>query len=408
MKGTAARGRWADEDVRLAEVLRTSEKERAENLMVVDLLRNDLGRVSKTGTVSVPELWRVDRHPSVWQLTSTVTGTVDEATGVLDVFRALFPSGSVTGAPKVATMEIIRDLEQSPRGVYCGAVGLMEAEPASAGQVTGVSARFSVAIRTAVVDKVRQLAEYGSGGGITWDSSAGSEWNEVIIKTSSLAASRSSDWSNGFLFETMRFDPQSVDGCDTGVRNLTAHLARMTSSADYFGLPVPSDLQGAVAQAVDGLSVPGRLRLLLHLDGGLETEVNPLGDEPATVQWLCLDGVPIDSRDVTLFHKTTDRRPYLERALRHPEADDVILVNERGEVTETTRANLCVQLDGRWCTPPITCGLLPGIERGRLVQLGRLVERAITIEQLGWAEGLATVSSLRGWRGARVRQPGQH
>jgi para-aminobenzoate synthetase/4-amino-4-deoxychorismate lyase len=398
MKGTAARGRWGTEDLRNGERLRNSEKERAENLMVVDLLRNDLGRVATTGTVSVPDLWQVDRHPTVWQLTSTVTASVDPAMGLVDVFRALFPSGSVTGAPKVATMGVIKRLERSPRGVYCGAFGLIEPDPTSADRPRNIEARFSVAIRTAVVDKGAQLAEYGSGGGITWDSSAGPEWDEVMVKTSSLTRPDWDDWEHGFLFETMGFVPGSAGG----VRNLAAHLARLAASAAYFGLPAPCGPEAAVARAVEDLSVPVRLRLVLHLGGRLEVDVTPMGEDPSGVQWLCLDHDPVDSSEVTLFHKTTDRRRYLERARRHPDVDDVVLVNERGEVTETTRANLCIELGGRWYTPPLDCGLLPGVERAMLLQNRQLAERVITIEELNRADGLATISSLRGWRTARM------
>jgi para-aminobenzoate synthetase/4-amino-4-deoxychorismate lyase len=401
MKGTAARGRWGVEDLRQAELLRTSEKERAENLMVVDLLRNDLGRVATSGTVSVPELWNIDRHPTVWQLTSTVTGAVEEAVGVVDAFRALFPCGSVTGAPKVATMGIIKGLERSPRGVYCGAIGIVEPESSEDGQGAGVRARFSVAIRTAAIDKTRQVAEYGSGGGITWDSSPGAEWEEVLVKTRSLTVSHGGAWS---LLETMRFDPGPADGSDPGVRNLAAHLTRLRSSAHYFGLPVPTerDLEKKVGRAVNGLKVVARLRLLLHLDGTTEAEVGELHDQPSAILRLCLDDVSVDSGDLALFHKTTERQRYEQAVARHPGADDVVLVNERGEVTEATRANLCVLLGGRWCTPPIECGLLPGVERARLVALGHLHERVVTIDDLGRAEGVATISSLRGWRDARL------
>lgn len=219
MKGTAPRGRWAEEDVARSEALRCSAKERAENVMVVDLLRNDLGRIAVPGSVAVPELWQVERHPTVWQLTSTVVARPRAGVGLAEVFGAVFPSGSVTGAPKVSAMSIIAELERSPRGVYCGAVGLVEPvgdrSPAAAagrdGPPDDIVAHFAVAIRTAVVDKGRQVVEYGSGGGITWDSSVRAEWDEVLVKTRALADPGPLAGGVG-LIETMGFFPNGPGG----------------------------------------------------------------------------------------------------------------------------------------------------------------------------------------------------
>lgn len=400
MKGTAPRGRWAAEDAGQAAALHTSTKERAENVMVVDLLRNDIGRIAATGTVTVPQLWQVERHPSLWQLTSTVTATTQPETGLADVFGALFPCASVTGAPKVSVMGIIADLEPAPRGVYCGAVGVIRPEP-NRSNPNDVSARFAVGIRTAVVDKARQLVEYGSGGGITWDSSPESEWEEVLLKTKSVIGVMATAASGRGLIETMGFDPHPDGGT---VRNLGDHLTRLTSSADYFDLPAPIAAKGLIADAIVGLTVPTRVRLVLAPDGTLEVTTFPLeeGEIPPRMPRLCVDVEPVDSSDVTLFHKTTDRRRYEERARRHPEADDVVMVNQRGEITETTRASLAVCLDGQWSTPPLDCGLLPGIERARLLASGQLVERVMQLQDLREADAVAILSSLRGWRPAIV------
>ena len=402
MKGTTPRGRWSEEDIRRAEELRASAKERAENVMVVDLLRNDLGRIAVPGSVAVPSLWQLEQHPALWQLTSTVTATAREGVGLAEIFGALFPCASVTGAPKVSAMSVIADIEASPRGVYCGAVGFLAPPGDDCPSGSGVTARFAVAIRTAVVDKALGLVEYGSGGGITWDSSAEQEWEEVLLKartpvgppTPSLSADEG-------LIETMAFAPGTGGG---EVRNLDDHMARLKASARYFGLVVPPGVEDLVAGAVVGLSTPTRVRLVLRAHGSVEVETSALADEqPAAPVRLCVDLEPVHSTDVMLFHKTTNRGRYDDRARRHPTADDVVLLNERGEVTETTRANLAVRLAGRWCTPPLSCGLLPGVERGRHLATGRLVERVVTVDDLRNASAVATLSSVRGWRPAHVR-----
>ena len=402
MKGTTPRGRWAEEDIRRADELRASAKERAENVMVVDLLRNDLGRIAVPGTVAVPSLWQLEQHPALWQLTSTVTATAREGVGLAEIFGALFPCASVTGAPKVSAMSVIADVEASPRGVYCGAVGFLAPPGDDGASGSGPAARFAVAIRTAVVDKALGLVEYGSGGGITWDSSAAEEWEEVLLKARAPVGPPAPLLSAGEgLIETMAFAPGTGGGA---VRNLGDHVARLTASARYFGLVVPPGVDDLVASAVAGLVTPTRVRLVLRAHGAIEVETSALDDQlPAAPLQLCVDPEPVHSTDVMLFHKTTNRGRYDDRSRRHPTADDVVLVNERGELTETTRANLALRLAGRWCTPPLSCGLLPGVERGRHLAAGRLVERVVTEDDLRNASAVATLSSLRGWRPAYVR-----
>ncbi len=390
IKGTAARGRWVAEDLGKAEALSASAKERAENVMVVDMLRNDLGRIAVPGSVAVPSLARLERHPLLWQLTSAVTATTRPGTSLPDLFAALFPCASVTGAPKVAAMSLIADLERSPRGVYCGAVGFLPPR-------TG--ARFAVAIRTVVIDKLQQIAEYGSGGGITSDSSPRGEWEEISLKARSLTrATRETAAHCPGLIETMRCSPALTP---FPVRHLARHLGRLTSSASYFGLPLPDDLEQQILAATDGIDEEGRLRLVLHPDGRIDIDITPLDEFADSNVSLCVDSHPVHTREIRLYHKTTDRQIFEERAHRHPHADDVVLVNQRGEVTETTRANLAVYLD-RWYTPPLDCGLLPGVERARLLEEGTLAERVILVGELLQAPRVAIVSSLRGWRQAQV------
>ena len=391
MKGTARRGRWPEEDEAQRARLSGSEKDRAENLMIVDLLRNDVGRIATIGSVHVEELFEVERYETVWQLTSTVTGRLAADTGLPEVFAALFPCGSVTGAPKVRTMQIIDELERTPRGVFCGAVGLVA--PPSPATGAAVTARFAVGIRTVVVDRDRAVAEYGVGSGITWGSDAASEYRELHDKTMVLTQHRPAF----ALLETMAFDPRG------GLRNGEAHQRRMAASAAYFGFAWDDErISGALKNALGGLETPARVRLTVDRAGVPTVSVSPLpdpGDGPVRV---AVDTVPIDTADPFVFHKTTRRAQLDERRLRHPDADDVILVNERGEVTESTIANLAIELDGRWWTPPRSSGCLAGVGRAVLVEQGRLVERVVSRHDLPRASRLALISSLRGWRPAVV------
>ncbi|HKG49733.1 MAG TPA: aminodeoxychorismate synthase component I [Actinomycetales bacterium] len=389
MKGTAARGATVQEDRARLRALLASPKERAENVIVVDLLRNDVSRVAEHGTVDVPALCVPERYETVWQLTSDVTATLRPGAGLVDVFRALFPCGSVTGAPKPRTMEILRDLEDGPRGIYCGAIGLV-APPGSS-----FRARFSVAIRTVVVDRWTSRGVYGTGGGITWGSVPAAEEAELHAK----AAVLETPPEDFALLETMAFLP------GTGVRNLERHLDRLAGSADYFGFPFdPAGARARVGEAVRD-AAPARVRLLVRRSGAVTVELGPL-PVPATLPVvLAIDDQPVDPRWRWLHHKTTRRRTYTERAARHPEADDVVLLNDRGHVTESTVANLAVRLAGVWLTPPLEAGCLPGVERGRLVEQGLLHEHELTPDDLRRAESLALVSSLRGWRAATLLEP---
>jgi para-aminobenzoate synthetase/4-amino-4-deoxychorismate lyase len=390
MKGTARRGRATAEDAEQRARLVGSEKERAENLMIVDLLRNDLGRLAEIGSVQVPALFTPERYETVWQLTSDVTARPREGTSLVDVFRALFPSGSVTGAPKQRAMELIGELEPEPRGVYCGAIGMV----APAGHPW--RARFSVAIRTLTVDRTTRTAVFGTGGGITWSSDPQAEHAELLAKTAILAE----PYEEFGLLETMAHVP------GTGLRNLARHLDRMADSAQYFGFPFDRRAaEDRLSAAVEG-TAGARIRLALHRTGSCDIEVTPLPAASGGRVRLAVDPQPVDSSQVWLRHKTTRRGVYAERAARHPEVDDVVLVNERGEVTETTIANLAVHLDGRWWTPPISAGCLPGVERGRLLDAGEVCERSLTVEDLRRADDLAVVSSLRGRRPALLLRSG--
>jgi para-aminobenzoate synthetase/4-amino-4-deoxychorismate lyase len=386
MKGTAPRGRWLEEDEANLERLIASAKDRAENAMIVDLLRNDLGRISRPGSVRVKSMFDPERYETVWQLTSTISSELVPGASLLDVFRSLFPSGSVTGAPKVRTMQLIASLEDSPRGVYCGAVGYLA--PSGSGEPT---ANFNVAIRTVVLDADSGTAEYGVGGGVTHDSSPEGEYAEVLAKARVLTAVRPAF----ALIETLAHVPGE------GFRHLQEHLGRLSSSARYFGFAFDRDeILSALDGAVAGTTGSLRVRLTLARDGALDTEVQPVPPADDGPLRLALDDEPVDPSDVWLFHKTTNRASYDRRRSKRPDVDDVVLVNTRGEVTESTIANLAARIGGAWVTPSRDSGLLGGTYREVLLREERLTERWILIEELRAADELALVSSVRGWREA--------
>ena len=379
MKGTARRGRWLEEDDAAALALASSAKERAENVMIVDLLRNDIGRIARPGSVHVSSLFAVERHPTVLQMTSTIEAELAPRTTLRDIFAALFPCGSITGAPKVAAMQKITTLETSPRGAYCGAIGHVSPDG---------DATFNVAIRTAWVDRDRNTIEYGAGGGITWDSAASAEYDEIRAK-SAIVTSATPSFE---LLETMRL---TKDGYVRRER----HLARLAGSARYFGIPL--DMH-AVERALDEHALaarefPRRVRLLVARDGTPRVEDRALspdvpGDAP---QPMALATSPVSSADPFLFHKTTHRAVYDKHRAEHPGVFDVLLWNEEGELTEFTIGNLVVRLDGVDWTPPRECGLLAGCYRAELIERGEIHERRLRVEELKRADGVWLINSLR-------------
>lgn len=379
MKGTAARGRWKEEDDVAAARLVASEKERAENLMIVDLLRNDLGRVAETGAVKVEELFRVERYPTVLQMTSTVAATLRAGVTLEELFAALFPCGSVTGAPKVSTSRFIAALEDWPRGIYCGAVGFV---------APGGDAAFNVAIRTVVIDAETGEAVYGVGGGVTWDSTPGGEYAETLEKAKLLTE----DAPDFELLETMRLD-------ESGFHLLTEHLARLEVSADYFDIPVNvAEVRATLARhAEEHDGAPRRVRLLVSADGHARVESEPLVELPFGPLRVALALSPVKKSDRFLCHKTTNRKPYEARRAELPGAFDVLLWNEEGELTEFTNGNVVVELEGRRLTPPRECGLLAGTLRTVLLRKGEVEERVLTKDDLARASRVWFVNGVRGW-----------
>ncbi|MCL4445803.1 MAG: aminodeoxychorismate synthase component I, partial [Actinobacteria bacterium] len=310
MKGTIARGRRPDEDREHADRLANSLKDQAENVMIVDLVRNDIGKLAHFGSVEAPAIFELERFETLWQLTSTVTGRLRPTTTLVDIFQAMFPCGSVTGAPKRRTMALIAELEESRRGVYCGAVGFV------APLQVGLRARFNVAIRTAVVDRATRHAVYGAGGAVTWDSTADAEHAELLAKSAILGV-RFEEFD---LVETMGYRPSD------GVHNLDRHLDRLAASAWYFGFFFDaSRLDDALSEALAGATLPRRIRVTLSRSGAIDLQLSstpPVLERPVL---LAVDFDPVDSSSVWLYHKTTRRAAFEERAQRHLEADDVVL-----------------------------------------------------------------------------------
>lgn len=382
MKGTAARGATPQDDAHQAEQLRSTEKERAENLMIVDLIRNDLSRVAELHSVRVPRLFHLEALPTVWQMTSDVEARTRAGVGLADVFAALFPCGSVTGAPKVQAMRLIRALEDAPRGFYCGAVGVVQ---------PGGAATFNVPIRTVTLRGAR--ATCGIGSGITLDATAPGEWGEWRSKRAFLERVR----EPFELLETLKLS----EGVCLEAQD---HLARMARAAAHFGFAWHD---GRVREALDDVARdhprgPWRVRLLAAADGAVRAQAFALEPSPAQVEVALAPG-PMDSLHAEFIRfKTTRRGHYDAFAPAWPGLYDTLLWNERGEVTEFTRGNVAVRLDGRWVTPPLACGLLGGIGRACALREGRVSEQVVRVEDLARAEALAFVNALRGWIEARL------
>jgi para-aminobenzoate synthetase / 4-amino-4-deoxychorismate lyase len=373
MKGTAPR----DAD---AAAFAADPKQRAENLMIVDLLRNDLSRLARPGSVKVPALFEVETYPTILQLTSTVTATLEDGLGPVDLLAAIYPCGSITGAPKIRAMEIIAGLEASPRGVYCGAIGALAPDGEAA---------FNVAIRTLTIRAGGHAARLGLGSGIVADSEAGDEWRECLAKGAFVATTRRFD-----LIETMRFDPQD------GILLLDRHLARLKASAEALDFPFDrhearNDLQAATFRAG-----PSLVRLLLSKTGAVAIEMRPLEEAPEEPVAVALAPCPVPAGDFRLRHKTSDRAFY-DDARARAGAFEILFRDNDGFLTEGSFTSLFVEKGGRLATPPLARGLLPGILRAQLIDEGRAVEGELTEADLGG--GFFIGNAVRGLVRARLR-----
>ncbi len=375
MKGTRPRGRWSEEDKNYLYELQNDPKDRAENLMIVDLLRNDVGKVAHFGSVEVPYLFTCEPYRTVWQMTSTIFAKTDKTW--IDVIKALFPCGSVTGAPKIYAMNLIQQYERYPRGVYCGTVGWITPQNEAA---------FNVAIRTLTIHHKTNTAYYYVGSGIVWDSDPEQEWEECLAKGAIL---------NKFppyfeLIETMRVENGEIFLLDY-------HLHRLKESAHRFLFPVSiHSLREALLDYVK--NVPEslyRLKVAISPDGKFTIEHKlEIGSTRLKVG---LAKTPVDSKYWLLYHKTSYRTIYEQAKQTSPDYDDVIMWNEKGLVTESTIANVVVQKGSRKFTPPVHCGLLPGTFRQYLLDTHQIEEREISVEELDTVDKIYLVNSVRKW-----------
>jgi para-aminobenzoate synthetase/4-amino-4-deoxychorismate lyase len=377
MKGTARRLADTQADARAIENLAVDEKQRAENLMIVDLLRNDLSRIAAPASVAVPALFEVESYPTVHQMTSTVTARLAESADAVSVLEACFPCGSITGAPKLKAMAVTAAVEAAPRGLYTGAIGQIDA----AGD-----AAFDVAIRTLVLQEGR--ATIGLGSGIVADSNGGAEWRECLDKGAFLACP-------GFdLIETMRFDPFD------GMPDLERHLARLKASAEAFGFAIDRHaLRNELQAATFRLREAARVRLRVAPSGKAVIEVRPCPSTLSAPVTAAVVPLPVLPADYRLRHKTADRGFY-DRARADAGTFDVVFARPDGLLTEGSFTNLFVARDDRLLTPPAARGLLPGVLRQRLIEEGRAVEADLTLDDL--RAGFLLGNALRGLIEARL------
>ncbi|MED3643341.1 aminodeoxychorismate synthase component I [Caldifermentibacillus hisashii] len=401
MKGTVKRGKTFEEDREKAEWLYQSEKNRAENIMIVDLLRNDLGMIAEIGTVHVEKLFEIEPYPTVHQMTSTIKAKLKSNTKFVDIFKAIFPCGSITGAPKASTMKIIAELEKAPREVYCGTIGFITPDK---------EAIFNVPIRTIIIDNKSGKATYGVGGGITWDSTAEDEYNEVLAKSSILEV----DFPEFQLLESILLE--------NGKYFLPEeHLERMKKSAAYFQFhfdekKIKQSLYKLASDNGQGLY---KVRLLLEKNGDIFTEIHSIGlfrgqtgvksieqadsfmehAAPPLVERpkVVLADKPIKRENIFYYHKTTNRKIYSQFQSQKPDIFDVLLWNEEMELTEFINGNVVLEIDGKLWTPPVKSGLLAGTYRGFLLKQGKISEKTLKLADLNTCTKIWFINSVRKW-----------
>lgn len=376
MKGTVKRGSSEKEDRENIEFLRNDIKNRAENVMIVDLLRNDLGRIAKTGTVKVPKLFEIETHKTLHQMTSTITAELKDNTSLYDIFEAVFPCGSITGAPKISTMNIIDRLEKGKRNVYCGAIGFL----------TPDKHVFSVPIRILQKKSNEDCYRYRAGGAIVWDSDIKDEWDETITKTSFLnsnCADNDEDNEDFKIIETFKAENGTL-------LFAKEHFERMEKSARRFGFVFPDDLKTFTPEK------DGMVRILLNKDGSFDVQYKELSN--ARSFKIEISPHSIDSSEEYLFHKTTIR-PWYKNAsekINNNEVYDVIFFNEKNELTEGSRTNILLKIDEKLYTPPAKCGLLEGVFRRRLLEEQKCEEKVLYKSDLKKAEKIFCINSVRG------------
>jgi len=383
MKGTCLRGRNQAEDEAQRQWLFDSEKNRAENLMIVDLLRNDIGKIAEIGQVAVPKLFEIEEYPTVFQMTSTITAQLKRNISYAELFESLFPSGSVTGAPKLNSMKLIATLESEAREVYCGAIGYFTPDN---------KAVFNVPIRTCWIDSETKVAEYSIGGGITWDSDAQEEFQECFAKAKILTKAHT-DFE---LLESLRLENGQFP-------LLHFHLERLAKSARFFKIAIDfiklkQKLTGLADFYPHGLH---KVRILIDHSGKTTLECLAI-KETVETKSVYLAQMPIISQNDFLYHKTTNRdlfRPFQKEGFF-----DCLLWNEKEEITEFTTGNVVLQMSGELLTPPLSCGLLPGVMRESLLRKKIIKEQTVTLNQLKQVDKIWYVNSVRGWVEVQLRR----
>jgi para-aminobenzoate synthetase / 4-amino-4-deoxychorismate lyase len=391
MKGTSPRGGTPEADAEARRVLSTDTKQRAENLMIVDLMRNDLGRMADTGSVEVTDLFTVETFRTLHQMTSGVKATLKDGMGLKDLWSAIFPPGSVIGAPKIRAMELIAEYENEPRGVYCGAIGHI---------TPGGQALFNVAIRSPVIFRDGR-GEMGIGSGVVYDSVGEKEYAECLLKMKFLT-----DPPKSFeLIETLLHEPQinaSTGKVSGGYWLLDRHMERLAASARYFNFKFDeTEARDALTSVVRGRSGERlRVRLLLAESGNLTVTATAIGPkDPNAVMRFMLSPTRLDSRDAFLFHKTTRREVYDSEWKHYTETfevDEIIYLNEKGELAEGSRTNIFVETAGTLLTPKLDAGLLPGVLRTEMIATGRAREAVLTMRDLQAADAVYLGNSVRG------------
>lgn len=379
MKGTAPRSTQRERDFEISQELKFSSKERSENIMIVDLIRNDLSRIAKDQSVRPLSLYDVEAFETLWQMTSTIEARSEKS--IPKILEALFPCASITGAPKVSTMSIIEQVEQSPRKIYTGSIGLLHPGKDK-------FAQFNVAIRTILIDHHSNSASYGIGSGILWDCDVDKEFEECLLK--SRATPNYTDKLE--LLETMLWSR------DSGIYLLDQHLVRLSDSARYFNfscdlISIKQHLEHFITNLP---SESQKLRLLLSSDGSIRVENFTFIKSEEALR-LSIANSAINSNDIFLYHKTTERSVYKNAFEQNPGFDDVILWNERNEISETCIGNLAFRYGSEWFTPPISCGLLNGIYRQKMLEEGKIKEAVLLLDDVKSVEEFAVLNSVRGW-----------
>ena len=379
MKGTSKRGKNLHEDIALMEELKNSEKDKAENIMITDMLRNDMGKISKIGSVKVLSEFDIEKYPTVWQMTSSIESQTSAS--IAEIFEALFPCASVTGAPKVSSMKIISEIEEQPREIYTGAIGYI---------APNNEAQFSVPIRTILSDKKAYRSVYGTGSGIVWDSESQKEWDECQNKSAILSANS----QNFELFETMRWDSNKRIFLEK------LHLDRLKDSAEFYNFKfhrekINDELQDYLKNL--GSESKKIIRLFLAKDGEIRLTSSSYKEQNKDKSYyISLALRPVNSEDLSLYHKTTNRSVYENAIGENQDCDDILLWNEAGNITESTISNVIFKKDSEYYTPPVSCGLLSGTYRAHLISQGHLKERIIPKAEINLYSEIYLINSVRG------------